>query len=46
MIKQNNFISNQIIVFTFYRAHLKLYQQTLRDIILNVSKINEIDVKR
>ena len=45
MIKQNGFISNQIIIFTFYRARLKLYQQTLHNIILNVSKIDEIVVK-
>ena len=45
MIKQNVFISNQIFIFTFYRAQLKLYQQTLRNMILNVSKIDKTDVK-
>ena len=45
MIKQSVFILNQIIIFRFYRIQLKLYQQTLRNMILNVSKMDEISVK-
>ena len=45
IIKKDIFISNQRIIFTFYRAHLKLYQQTFRNMILSVSKIDKIDVK-
>ena len=45
IIQKDIFILNQIIIFTFYRAQLKLYQQTFRNIILSVSKIDKIDVK-